>query len=265
LLTDTVKYIPVIGETYTLFGDSVSTDNYYRTLQDIVLLLMNDNPDIMYHIKNLRLHSKASFIRKMFSKKHYELPPDYEFIRHEIEELKTFTAPIKGHFKTLPYSKYFNNTISTLEYQYHLYMLEIELTNILNKEDFLKSEHKIALLPHCMRENIELCKAKSNGTDYLCKHCKKSCYISQISVMLMKKNITPYIWLEAELNKLISDKHTGILGIACIPELTMGLRRCDKKGITAVGISLNANRCRRWMGDFYPTSVDLEQLEKLIS
>jgi hypothetical protein len=264
LLTNT-KYIPVVGETYTLFGDSDSTDNYYRTIKDIVLLLINDNPDIRYHIKNIRLYSRASVIKRIFSKNYYELPPDYEFIRHEIEELKTFTVPIKEHFKSLPYSKYFNSTISALEYQYHLYMIEIELTNILNKEDYLNSKHKIALLPHCLRENIDLCKAKSDGTDYLCTHCKKSCYVGKISTMLEERNITPYIWLEAELNKLVDDKDTGILGMACVVELTMGLRRCDKKGIPAVGIPLNANRCRRWMGDFYPTSVNLEQLEKLIS
>lgn len=264
LLTDT-KYLPVTGETFSLFGNSISTENYYRTIQDIVLLLLNDNPDIRYHINNIRLHSNTSFIRRIFLKKHYEIPLDYEFIRHEIEELSTFTLPIKEHFKSLPAIKYFDSTISTLEYQYHLYMIEIELTNILNKKDFLNSERKIALLPHCLRENIELCKAKSDGTDYLCRHCKKSCYVSQISKMLEDRNITPYIWLDADFNKLVNDKNTGILGIACIVELTMGLRRCDKKGITAVGIPLNANRCRRWMGDFYPTSVDLEQLEKLIS
>lgn len=265
MLTDT-KYIPVVGETYTLFGDSESTGNYYRTIKDIVLLLINENPDIRHHIKNLRLYSRASFLKRIFSKDNYELPPDYEFIRKEIEELKTFTAPVKKHFDTMPYTKYFNRTISTLEFQYHLYMIEIELTNILNRENFINSNNKIALLPHCLRENIDLCKAKSDGTDFLCKHCKKSsCYVSKVSSMLEEKNITPYIWLEAELNKLVNDRHTGILGIACIVELTNGLRRCDKKRIPAVGIPLNANRCRRWMGDFYPTSVNLEQLEKLIS
>jgi hypothetical protein len=259
-----INYIPVIGKTFSLFGDSCSTDNYYSHVHDISLILINENPDIYRHIKNIRQYSKSSFLRKLFLN-NYKIPSCFNFIKSEIEELSTFTFPVKEHFNNLSFLKYFNSVISTTELQYHLYMIEIELTNILNKNNFLNSKHKIALLPHCMRENIELCKAKSDGTDYLCTHCKKTCYISRVSVMLKDRNITPYIWLEAELKKLVSDNNTGIIGIACVPELTMGLRRCDKAGIPAVGIPLNANRCRRWMGDFYPTSVDLNQLEKLIS
>jgi hypothetical protein len=145
-------------------------------------------------------------------------------------------------------------------------MIEIELTNILNKGFFRTSKNKIALLPHCLRESIELCKAKSDGIDYKCRGCKKTCFIKMISDILNDNNITPYIWLEADLKKLIGHKRasTGILGIACLPELVNGMRKCDKYGIPAIGIPLNANRCRRWMGEFYPNSADLEQLKKLL-
>jgi len=34
--------------------------------------------------------------------------------------------------------------------------------------------------------------------------------------------------------------------------------------IPVLGLPLNANRCIRWMGQFHPTSVDLEELRKLI-
>lgn len=57
----------------------------------------------------------------------------------------------------------------------------------------------------------------------------------------------------------------GVLGIACIPELTWGMRNCRKNNIPVIGIPLNANRCIRWFGEFFPNSVDLTELEKLIS
>jgi hypothetical protein len=58
---------------------------------------------------------------------------------------------------------------------------------------------------------------------------------------------------------------TGIMGIACIVELANGMKSCRKAGIPVVGIPLNANRCIRWMGDFYENSVDLEELKLLIT
>jgi hypothetical protein len=48
----------------------------------------------------------------------------------------------------------------------------------------------------------------------------------------------------------------GVMGIACVPELVHGMRMCIKLGIPVVGVPLNANRCTRWMGEFYPTSVN---------
>jgi hypothetical protein len=56
----------------------------------------------------------------------------------------------------------------------------------------------------------------------------------------------------------------GILGIACIPELLMGMRKCRKYNIPVVGLPLNANRCVRWFGEFHQNSVDLEELEVLV-
>jgi len=66
--------------------------------------------------------------------------------------------------------------------------------------------------------------------------------------------------------KLFKDySSVAILGIACIPELVNGLRRSAKLNVPAIGLPLNANRCIRWFGDFYPNSVSLAELEKLIN
>jgi hypothetical protein len=43
------------------------------------------------------------------------------------------------------------------------------------------------------------------------------------------------------------------------------LKKCLKYGIPAIGIPLNANRCARWLGDFYPNSVNVEQVERLLN
>ncbi len=75
--------------------------------------------------------------------------------------------------------------------------------------------------------------------------------------------------MNARLKSLLSELRdregsVGVLGVACIPELLRGMRLCIGLDIPVVGIPLNANRCMRWMGAFYPTSVDLEALRKLV-
>lgn len=88
--------------------------------------------------------------------------------------------------------------------------------------------------------------------------------------MLSESGIEPFIWMGSNLKKLArevisSNQSLGILGIACIPELTFGLRKVDAYGIPVVGLPLDANRCIRWFGEFHPNSINLDQLDKLVN
>jgi hypothetical protein len=67
------------------------------------------------------------------------------------------------------------------------------------------------------------------------------------------------------VKKSIQNKQQlAILGIACIPELLWGMRKCRKYKIPVLGIPLNANRCKRWFGEFYENSINLKELEFLV-
>jgi hypothetical protein len=149
-------------------------------------------------------------------------------------------------------------------------MLEIELTNRINKEDFLRKSYRFALLPHCLRDIWVNCKAEFKDFDYQCRHCNTACYLNHISRILRKNNIKPYIWTTRNLRTMfrkIAAKHPdfSVLGIACIPELVAGMRRSMRHGIPAVGVPLNANCCTRWFGNYRENSVDLVELVDLIS
>ena len=76
--------------------------------------------------------------------------------------------------------------------------------------------------------------------------------------------------MEGDMKQLAKYTYTekrtfGVLGIACIPELIWGMRNCRKNNIPVTGIPLNANRCVRWFGEFFPNSIDLVELERLVS
>ena len=183
--------------------------------------------------------------------------------------LYAFTKATKEHLKHLPFLKFWDQRLSTTERQYHLYMIEIELTNRINRVAFKQSSWKIALLPYCLREFDHDCKASQGDFDVECKNCSKTCFIGRVSKLLRSYEIEPYIWMGIDLKSLKTIAHQrrkkpAILGIACIPELVAGMRKCQKLELPAIGIPLNANRCIRWMGKFHENSVCLEKLEEIL-
>jgi hypothetical protein len=71
-------------------------------------------------------------------------------------QLSEFTMKVDEHLQSLSVIKYWDRRLATTRFQYHLFMLEIELTNRLNKEKFRNSKEKIALLPIVLRFQCEL-------------------------------------------------------------------------------------------------------------
>jgi hypothetical protein len=149
-------------------------------------------------------------------------------------------------------------------------MLEAAVVNRVNRNSFLQSDQKIALLPYCLQDFSVHCKASPDKFDYRCKHCSKNCYQNQVTRILEEHDIEPFIWMESDYRPLHHKlkkrgKSLGVLGIACLPELAWGIHACAKLGIPVIGLPLDGNRCIRWWGEFFQNSVNLEELEKLVT
>jgi hypothetical protein len=185
------------------------------------------------------------------------------------ESLSIHTKGVKHHLKTLSLSKRFDPVLRTSEEQYHLFMVEIELVNRIYREAFRNSEYRFALIGHCLRDFRPECRAASGDIEEVCKGCTEDCFINLGSVLMKRYNIHPYISVSMELEDLfrkIKAEHPGTaaLGIACVPELVLGMRLCIKLGIPSVGVPLDANRCARWMKECRESSFNLNELEKLL-
>jgi hypothetical protein len=263
------EYLPVYGKTYSLFGYSDSTSEYYesiRMLADKIQILYSDTQALIDKIE--RFSKKKRLLKKALTNS--ESVKQISVILKLIDPyLKKYTEKTKEHLRKLPVSKIFDRRLATSGEQYHLYMLEIELTNRLYLSRFCNADRKIALMPYCLRDFSVKCKSTRNGFDYQCNHCSARCFQNHASEILKANNIEPYIWMEGDMKKLakytlMENRTLGILGIACIPELIWGMRNCRKNNIPVVGIPLNANRCIRWFGEFFPNSIDLAELEKLV-
>jgi hypothetical protein len=257
------------GKTFSLYGDSAGTSQYYSIIKKLTDLFLQQCPDE----KKLLLQLQKTGRKRPFFIKRRGHDVDRElisFIKKTLRDsLSTYTRDVHHHLRSLPFSQRFDSIITTTEEQYHLYMLEIELVNRIYKETFKRCDYKFALLPHCLRDFRPDCSSVSGDVESVCKGCTKECFIHLGSLLLKRYKIKPYISITIEQEKLfkkLKAEHAsiGALGIACIPELVMGMRLCIRLGIPPVGIPLDANRCARWMRQAHESSFNLKELEELV-
>ncbi len=259
---------PIVGKTYSLYGNSLSSDSYFELISDLAdkfLKKINSVKELHDIIQNA---GKKNRLLKSLSFNNSQTILSQ--IIHELNEnLSVYSKPVKEHLRTISVFHRFEKIKTLTVEQYHLFMLEIELTNRINQKRFLVSELKYAFLPHCMRDFSQECMSTSDDLDYFCKACSKICSVNEMSRILRKNKIKPYLWMKADLKKLFrnlnhENKKIGVLGVACIPELVNGMRMCQKANVPVIGLQLDANRCQRWMGDFHENTVNIKKLTMLL-
>ena len=261
-------YTPVRGKTYSLFAEAVDSEDYYDKIKRLADLFLRHCPDEKKLLGLIRKPGKKPLL--LGWKTTGADRETLRFVRETLRQsLSTYTQNVASHLKGLPLAKRLDATLATTEEQYHLYMLEIELVNRIYREEFRRAAYKFALLAHCLRDFRPGCRSVKGDIEAVCQGCTEDCFIRLGSVLLEKYGIKPYISVEMDQEKLfrkLKQEHPsiGALGIACIPELAMGMRLCIQTGIPPVGIPLNANRCARWMDQAHETSFNLEQLEELL-
>jgi hypothetical protein len=261
-------YTPVQGKTYSLFADGDDTERYYADIKRLAGMFVKHCPDERKLLGLIQKVGKKSLLVGL--KTTGVDRKTLQFVRETLRQsLSIYTQNVSHHLNSLPFAKRFDSTLATTEEQYHLYMLEIELVNRIYKEEFKRSEYKFALIAHCLRDFRPGCRSVKGDVEAVCKGCTEDCFVRQGSVLLEKYGIKPYISVEMDQERLferLKQEHRsiGALGIACVPELAMGMRLCIRAGISPVGIPLNANRCARWMSQAHETSFNLEQLGELL-
>lgn len=266
--SNTCTYKPLQGKTYSLFGEAVDSEGYYAEIKRLAAVFLRRCPDEKRLLGLIRKLGKKPIL---FAWKTTRADREtLRFVRETLwQALSIYTRNIAHHLKSLPLAKRMDSTLATTEEQYHLYMLEIELVNRIYREEFKRAEYKFALLAHCLRDFRPGCRSVKGDIEAVCQGCTEDCFIRLGGVLLEKYGIRPYISVEMDQEPLfrkLKQEHPsiGALGIACIPELAMGMRLCIRTGIPPVGIPLNANRCARWMNQAHETSFNLEQLEELL-
>ncbi|MDI6852774.1 MAG: DUF116 domain-containing protein [Deltaproteobacteria bacterium] len=262
-------YKPVQGKTYSLFAEGGDSEPYYAEIKRLADAFLERCPDGKRLLSLIRKAGERSVLWGLQTTRAER--QTIRLIKEALRQsLSVYTRNVSSHLRTLPPAKRRDRTLTTKEEKYHLYMLEIELVNRIYKEEFKRAECKFALIAHCLRDFRPGCRSEAGEIEAVCLRCTEDCLVHLGGILLEKYGIQPYISVEMEQEKLfrkLKQEHPsiGALGIACIPELAMGMRLCIRTGIPPVGIPLNANRCARWMAQAHETSFNLEQLEELLT
>jgi hypothetical protein len=254
--------VPVRGATYSLFGPLDSTAPFHELLAQLVDDALREVPD-----------GRALLARiDGASRRRWPLSPERRLpsaLARLTEALRPFTPDARTYARRVRLKRFLDWRLGTTEAQLHLAMVEVELCNRLFRDDFARCDERIALLPHCLRDFSVECRARSDGFDLVCAGCSRACWLRRLSRALRQRGVTPYVWMRSdfvgrarELDR--QGRRLGVLGVACYPELIEGMRQCRKAGIPALGLPLDANRCRRWVGEFLINSTDLEQLARIL-
>jgi hypothetical protein len=259
---------PVAGKTYSLYGESVTTEAYYAVAGGIAetARLRTEDPAGL-----LEAIARAGRSRRAARHAAAVAGSDVAVVFGEAAtRLGTLFEGAVRHRATLPVTDRCSATLAMSFEQYLFAAIEIELRNQLNSARFRVCAEKLAFLPHCLRNLDAVCAAKPHGLDVVCRACSDACYVNAASRVLRRHHVQPYLWMNANLGRLLREKATsptalGVLGIACIPELVAGMRVCAGAGVPVLGLPLDANRCARWFGEFRPNTVNLGRLEALLA
>ena len=260
----------IIGKTYSLYRDQDTSEQFFKDLNELTDSILKEFEIKSNLVEFLRKNSGNKRKLKKENRKNPGINLLGSILQLTENRLSKYFTDIDTHLKNLSLSEKCGSTLATSREQYLLYMIEIELVNRLNKDKFNSAETKFAFLPHCLHDLDKDCLSASDGTDYVCKSCSIKCSINSVSKLMKLLDIKAYIWREADLKKVFklaksSGQYISAFGVACIPELVNGLRLCAKYDVPAIGVPLDANRCVRWMGDFYPNSVNEKKILSLLN
>ena len=256
----------ISGRTYTLKESEGGSTSYYRLVRELTDRLVEKAQGVTDLRDRIRTASTWRGMPGLSSRRRGP-------IRKILQDLDLVLTPyltgVEEHLRSLSLADRFDRTMRTNRDQYLLYMLEIELTNRINRKGFSESPWRMALIAHCLKDFRKNCRARSEDLEEQCAHCDPGCYVNSGSELLKHYGVHPFISVSMDHRKLfktLKALHPGmaVVGIACIPELVMGMRLCDGMAIPVVGVPLDANRCSRWLGECLETTYSLEELERLV-
>ena len=141
-------------------------------------------------------------------------------------------------------------------------LIEVQVANKVQREQFEKAKRKALLIPHCARAYMDRrCMADFDPDvpTYKCKSCNSKCIANKATTMGKKKGYDVYIIPGGSCAEKIlkHNAYEGVIGVACGNELKMSISLIKKLGLAGQGVFLNRNGCSN-------TNLNLESLRRVL-
>ncbi len=159
--------------------------------------------------------------------------------------------------------------------EYHLNMVGAELLNNAFREDFMKGEKKVVLVPGCMRGRPEYeCEAVRVKEGLICSDCTAGCRVNQLrksgKMQDDGSSFDVYIIPHASDLSLWSPKPgkpvRSVVASACVTTLVEGGWELKRYNVPAQCVLLDYCGCRKhWHPDGFPTAFNMKELKRRIN
>jgi hypothetical protein len=141
-------------------------------------------------------------------------------------------------------------------------LVDIQIRNRLEREEFLETKKRVLFLPHCSRKYMDKrCQASfdPNGPSYHCSQCSPDCLINQATTLGKSKGYDVYVLPGGScVSKILkSYPYEGVVGVACSQELKMGGEQIAETGLRGQSVPLAKNGCAN-------TWFSIESLKRIL-
>jgi uncharacterized protein len=197
------------------------------------------------------------------------------FDRISLAALGIFTARVDPFLRhILPKRGAAEDTVqcSRARIEYHFNMVGAEILNRAWREEFLACRRHVVVLPGCARRHgRKRCQATSSQTEIRCRHCTADCSLSAATRVAVRHGAQALAVVHgSDFSRFLSSPtlsggDVGIVGVACVPGLVGAGWRARAQGLPAQCVLLNASGCKHWSPWPTPTSLDFDQLDRLLT
>jgi len=151
----------------------------------------------------------------------------------------------------------FEDTISIVED-----LIDTYITNIMEREEFLKTKKRVLLLPHCSRKFMDnRCKATfdSKIPSYFCNHCSQDCLVNKATNLAKEKGHDIFVISGGScITKILEKNHyDGVIGVACCEEIMMTKKYLKNMSFKLQALPLIKNGCAN-------TRFNIKDLEAIV-
>jgi hypothetical protein len=156
--------------------------------------------------------------------------------------------------------------------EYHLNMLGTEILNQALRDEFLRTQRKVVLLPPCMRAKQDGCQARPTPLGELCADCTPGCRVHQVTKLGEKHGFDVLI-MPHELSVFSNGKikptangALGVVGVSCPLTNVAGGWETKDLGVPAQGVLLDYCGCPwHWHPQGIPTDINFGHLLRVLA